>query len=176
MFVLSTYTIISLPRTPDCVTAEARITEFFGETQTDGRPVRISRASLGFHGIGVVHARGSLEVALPPTSSTEFCRRQGHVRGQRRRRATAGPGSSVCYSAVVKVNGINMMKEEFLEGPTMGGRPYGAPKSTSALGDDRSDDDAICEPPQPLRDCRRVNSSRWAGNSPKQARVALGRK
>ena len=68
MFVLSTYTIISLPRTPDCVTAEARITEFFGETQTDGRSLRISRGSLGFHGIGVVHAKGSLEVALPPTS------------------------------------------------------------------------------------------------------------
>ena len=69
MFVLSTYTIISLPRTPDCVTAEASITEFFGETQTDGRSVRFSRGSLGFHGIGVVHAKGSLEVALPPTSS-----------------------------------------------------------------------------------------------------------
>ena len=49
--------------------AEARITEFFGETQTDGRSVRISGGSLGFHGIGVVHAKGSLEVALPPTSS-----------------------------------------------------------------------------------------------------------
>ena len=49
--------------------AEARITEFFGETHTDGRSVRISRGSLGFHGIGVVHAKGSLEVALPPTSS-----------------------------------------------------------------------------------------------------------
>ena len=58
-----------LPRTPDCVMAEARITEFFGETQTDGRSVRFSRGSLGFHGIGVVHAKGSLEVALPPTSS-----------------------------------------------------------------------------------------------------------
>ena len=33
MFILSTYTFISLPRTPDCVMAEARITEFFGETQ-----------------------------------------------------------------------------------------------------------------------------------------------
>ena len=51
--------------------AEARITEFFGETQTDGRSVRISRGSLGFHGIGVVHAKGSLEVALPPTSSLD---------------------------------------------------------------------------------------------------------
>ena len=49
--------------------AEARITELFGETQTDGRSVRISRGSLGFHGIGVVHAEGSMEVALPPTSS-----------------------------------------------------------------------------------------------------------
>ena len=45
--------------------AEARITEFFGEAQTDGRSVRISRGSLGFHGIGVVHAKGSLEVASP---------------------------------------------------------------------------------------------------------------
>ena len=42
--------------------------------------------------------------------------------------------SSVCYSAVVKVKGINLMKEEFLAGPTMGGRPYGAPKSTSSSG------------------------------------------
>ena len=37
--------------------------------------------------------------------------------------------------------------------------PMEPPKSTSALGDDRSDGDAICEPPQPLRGCRRVNSS-----------------
>ena len=28
-----------------------------------------SRGSLGFHGIGVVHAKGSLEVALPPNAS-----------------------------------------------------------------------------------------------------------
>ena len=49
--------------------AEARITEFFGETQTDGRSVRISRGSLEFHGIGVVHAKGSLEVAHPQTPS-----------------------------------------------------------------------------------------------------------
>ena len=69
-----------------------------------------------------------------------------------------------------------MIEEEFLDGPTMGGRPYGAPKSTLALGDHRSDEDAICGPPQPLQGCRRVNSSPWAGNSPKQAQVALGRK
>ena len=49
-------------------------------------------------------------------------------------------------------------------------------ESISALGDDRSDDDAICEPPQLLRGCRRVNSSPWAGNSPKQVRGAFGRK
>ena len=59
--------------------------------------------------------------------------------------------SNVCYSAVVKVKGINMMI---------------IPSLSQALGDDRSDDDAICEPPQPLRGCRRVNSSPWAGNSP----------
>ena len=28
-----------------------------------------------------MHAKGSLEVALPPTSSKEFCRRQGHQGG-----------------------------------------------------------------------------------------------
>ena len=49
--------------------------------QTDGRSVRISRRTLGFHGIGVVHAQGSLEVALPPTSSKEFCRHKGHQGG-----------------------------------------------------------------------------------------------
>ena len=54
-----------LPRTPDCVMPEARITEFFGETQTDGRSARISGGSLVFHGIGVLHAKGSLEVASP---------------------------------------------------------------------------------------------------------------
>ena len=32
--------------------------------------------------------------------------------------------------------------------PTMGRRPYGAPKSIRWLGDDHSDDDAICELPQ----------------------------
>ena len=37
-----------LPRTPDCVMAEAGITEFFGETQTDGTSARISRGILGF--------------------------------------------------------------------------------------------------------------------------------
>ena len=62
--------------------AEARITEFFGETQTDGRSVRISRGSLGFHGIGIVHAKESLEVALPPTSSIaqrpNICVEEGH--------------------------------------------------------------------------------------------------
>ena len=45
--------------------AETRITELLGETQTDGRSARISRGSLGFHGIGVLHAKGSLEVASP---------------------------------------------------------------------------------------------------------------
>ena len=45
--------------------AEARITEIFRETQTDGRSVRISRGSLGFYWMGVVHAKGSLEVDLP---------------------------------------------------------------------------------------------------------------
>ena len=123
MFVLSTYTIISLPRTPDCVTAEARITEFFGETQTDGRSVGISRGSLGFHGIGVVHAKGSLEVALPPTSSKEFCRRQGHqggvtACGRRRRpdcRRIVDDDAQTSTSAGAKVQGINVMKEELLD-------------------------------------------------------------
>ena len=69
--------------------------------------------------------------------------------------------SSVRYSAVVKVKGTNMMI---------------IPRLPRALGDDRSDDDAICEPPQPLRGCRRVDSSLWAGNNPKQAWGALGRK
>ena len=32
IFSLSTYTFISLPRTPDCVMAEARITESFGQS------------------------------------------------------------------------------------------------------------------------------------------------
>ena len=40
-----------------------------------------SSSSLGFHGFGVVHAKGSLEVALPPNASKEFCRRQGHQGG-----------------------------------------------------------------------------------------------
>ena len=182
-----------LPRTPDCVMAEARITELFGETQTDGRSVRISRGSLGFHGIGVVHAKGSLEVALPPTSWTEFCQRQGHVRRQRQRCATAGPGSSVCYSAVVKVKGINMMKEEFLDGPTMGGRPYGAPSlpqllaTTAATTTPSANHHNLYEVAGALirrlglvtalnrrgsptvgndPKCRRVNSSPWVGNRP----------
>ena len=123
MFVLSTYTIISLPRTPDCVTAEARITEFFGETQTDGRSVRISRGSLGLHGIGVVHAEGILEVALSPTSSKKFCRRQGHQGGvtacRRRRRPDCRrivhDDAQTSTSAVAKVQGINVRKEELLD-------------------------------------------------------------
>ena len=41
-----------LPRTPYCVMAEARITEFFGETQTDGRSVRIREEVLDFMGLG----------------------------------------------------------------------------------------------------------------------------
>ena len=45
MFILSTYTFISLPRTPDFVIAEARITEFFGETQ-------IREEVLDFMGLG----------------------------------------------------------------------------------------------------------------------------
>ena len=45
--------------------AEARITELFGETQTDGRSARMKRGSLGFYGIGVLHAKESLEVASP---------------------------------------------------------------------------------------------------------------
>ena len=84
--------------------AEARITEFFGETQTDGRSVRISRGSLGFHGIGIVHAKGSLEVALPPTSSKEFCRRPD-----------CRELSTTSTSAGAKVQGINMMKEKLLD-------------------------------------------------------------
>ena len=103
--------------------AEARITEFFGENQTDGRSVRISRGSLGFHGIGVLHAKGSLEVALPPTSSKEFCRRQGHQGGVtacgRRRcpdcRRIVDDDAQMSTSAGAKVQGINVMKEELLD-------------------------------------------------------------
>ena len=35
--------------------------------------------------------------------------------------------------------------------PTMGGRPYGAPKSIRWLGDDHSDDDDVCEPHKKAR-------------------------
>ena len=35
--------------------------------------------------------------------------------------------------------------------PTMGGRPYGAPKSIMWLGDDHSDDDDVCEPHKKAR-------------------------
>ena len=131
----------SNPRTPDCVMAEARIPEFFGESQIRvqvldfmglgscmpreawrlpspgmlqknsgilasamtfseclffsdarfchgrGKDHRTlwrnpnSSSSVGFHGIGVVHAKGSLEVALPLNASKQFCRRQGHQGG-----------------------------------------------------------------------------------------------
>ena len=37
-----------------------------------------SSSRLGFHGFGVAHAKGGLEVALPPNASKVFCRRQGH--------------------------------------------------------------------------------------------------
>ena len=73
-----------------------------------------------------------------------------------------------------------MMKEEFLDsynGYHLGFPmdPMEPPSLSSALGDDHSDDDAICER------CRRVNSSPWVGwpsggRHPKQARVPLGRK
>ena len=63
--------------------------------------------------------------------------------------------------------------------PTMGGRPYGAPKSIKWLGDDHSDEDAICELPQGalIRRLRLVGppvvatlnrrGSPWVGSDPK---------
>ena len=58
MFILSTYTFISLPRTPDCVIAEARITEFFGETQ-------IREEVLDFMGLGSCMPREAWRLPSP---------------------------------------------------------------------------------------------------------------
>ena len=58
MFILSTYTFISLPRTPDCVIAEARITEFFGETQ-------IREEVLNFMGLGSCMPREAWTLPSP---------------------------------------------------------------------------------------------------------------
>ena len=58
MFILSTYTFISLPRTPDCVMAEARITEFFGETQ-------IREEVLDFMGLGSCMPREAWRLPSP---------------------------------------------------------------------------------------------------------------
>ena len=72
-----------------------------------------------------------------------------------------------------------MMKEEFLDsynGYLLGFPmdPMEPPRLSHPLGDDHSDDDAICER------CRRVNSSprSWGllATNPKQAWGALGRK
>ena len=54
-----------LPRTPDCVMAEARITEFFGETQTDGRSVRIREEVLDFMGLGSCMPREAWRLPSP---------------------------------------------------------------------------------------------------------------
>ena len=63
-------------------------------------------------------------------------------------------------SAGAKVQGINMMKEEFLDsynGYHLGlpMDPMEPPSLSLPLGDDHSDNDAICKPPQPGRGCRR---------------------
>ena len=65
MFILSTYTFISLPRTPDCVMAEARITEFFGETQIDGRSAREQEEVLDFMGLGSCMPREAWRLPSP---------------------------------------------------------------------------------------------------------------
>ena len=57
--------IISLPRTPDCVMAEARITEFFGETQSDGRSARKQQGGLGFMGLGSCMSREAWRLPSP---------------------------------------------------------------------------------------------------------------
>ena len=70
-----------------------------------------------------MHAEGSLEVALPPTSSKEFCRRQGHQGGVtacgRRRppdcRRIVDDDAQTSTSAGAKVQCINVMKEELLD-------------------------------------------------------------
>ena len=111
--------------------------------------------------MGVVHAKGSLEVALPLPLQKNSADAKATFADNDDVAPQQVSHSSICYSAVVKVKGINMMI---------------IPSLPRALGDDRSDDDAICEAPQPLRGCRRVNSSPWAGNNPKQAWGALCRK
>ena len=58
MFSLSTYTFISLPRTPDCVMAEARIPEFFGDTQ-------IREEVLDFMGLGTCMPREAWRLPSP---------------------------------------------------------------------------------------------------------------
>ena len=73
---------------------------------------------------------------------------------------TAGELSTTSTSAGAKVQGINMMKEKFLDsynGYHLGlpMDPMEPPSLSLPLGDDHSDDDAICEPPQPGRGCRR---------------------
>ena len=54
-----------LPRTPDCVMAEARITKFFGETQTDGRSVTIREEVLDFMGLGSCMPREAWRLPSP---------------------------------------------------------------------------------------------------------------
>ena len=66
--------------------------------------------------------------------------------------------TSTCAGA--KVQGINMMKEELLDsynGYHLGlpMYPMEPPSLSLPLGDDHSDDDAICEPPQPRRGRKR---------------------
>ena len=119
--------------------------------------------------------------------------------GRRRRpdcRRIVDDDAQTSTSAGAKVQGINVMNGASARNsltPTMGRRPYGAPKSIMWLGDDHSDDDAIRESPQAGALIRRLGlvcsaqptlnrrGSPWVGNDPKSPksgalirRVGLG--
>ena len=93
--------------------AEARITEFCGETQ-------IREEVLDFMRLGSCIPRETWRLPSPRNASKEFCRRQGHQGG-----VTACDGDDAQTAGVpllrwetsagAKVQGINMMKEEFLD-------------------------------------------------------------
>ena len=180
MFILSTYTFISLPRTPDCVMAEARITQFFGETQ-------IREEVLDFMGLGSCMPREAWRLPSPHPLQKNSADAKATKAVSRPADGDDAQTAGLLLlrwetSAGAKVQGINMMKVpihlDSYKGYNLGFPmdPMEPPSPSCGLATTTA-----TTTPSANRTSRRVNSSPWVGwpsggRHPKRARVALGRK